>query len=62
MPTATSLMTIYQTFLDGHLNNGGFDPKILALSSALIKGALGVSEGVWRSYEEEEERMWIPLV
>ena len=52
MPTATSLMTIYQTFLDGHLSNGGFEPKILSLSSALIKGALAVHKEVSEAFRK----------
>eukprot|EP01040_Poterioochromonas_malhamensis_P020936 gene20936-25139_t len=42
MPTATSLLTIYQTFLDGHLTSQGFSHSVMSISSTLIKGALAV--------------------
>ena len=37
MPSATSLMTIYETFLNGHLANGGFATSVQATASALIE-------------------------
>ena len=44
LPGAASLLTIYQTFLDGHLSN--FDLAVKGLSSALIKAALGLHSSV----------------
>ena len=43
-PSPTSLLTIYQTFLDGHLSK--FDDAIKALSSNLINGALALHNEV----------------
>eukprot|EP00804_Cyclotella_cryptica_P004521 CCRYP_006874-RA/>CCRYP_006874-RA protein AED:0.08 eAED:0.09 QI:0/0/0.5/1/0/0/2/139/4220 len=40
LPTPTSLLTIYQTFLDGHLHN--FTDEIRSHSTNLIKAALGL--------------------
>ena len=36
MPSAASLMTIYETFLLGHLTNGGFANPVQGIASALI--------------------------
>ena len=45
MPSATSLLTIYQTFLDGHLMNNKFQGTVCALSSAMrsaiVRGSCG---------------------
>ena len=46
MPSATSLLTIYATFLEGHLVNNDFNGLITTSSSALIKGALAVHKEV----------------
>ena len=46
MPSATSLLTIYQTFLDGHLTCNGFPRAVCDISSGLIKGALAVHKEV----------------
>ncbi|KAL7490113.1 hypothetical protein ACHAW6_015825 [Cyclotella cf. meneghiniana] len=40
LPGSTSLLTIYQTFLDGHLHN--FTDEIKSQSANLIKAALGL--------------------
>jgi len=42
MPSATSLLTIYQTFLDGHFQSTEFNTTVQGISSSLIKGALAV--------------------
>ena len=46
MPSATSLLTIYATFLEGHLVNNEFNGTLLTSSSTLIKGALAVHKEV----------------
>jgi dynein heavy chain len=46
MPSATSLMTIYETFLAGHLLSQGFNGAVSSISSALIKAALAVHKDV----------------
>jgi dynein heavy chain len=46
MPSATSLLTIYATFLEGHLVNNTFHGTIITSSNTLIKGALGVHKEV----------------
>lgn len=51
MPSATSLLTIYQTFLDGHLA-GGFPQPVCQVSSNLIKGALAVHKEVTESFRK----------
>lgn len=45
-PSASSLITIYQTFLDGHLTSQNFNSSISSISSNLIKGALAVHKEV----------------
>ena len=52
MPSATSLLTIYQTFLDGHLNSQGFSNAVLSISSTLIKGALAVHKEVSETFRK----------
>jgi dynein heavy chain len=52
MPSASSLLTIYQTFLDGHLLSGGFNQSITMVSSSLIKGALAVHKDVSESFRK----------
>ncbi|CAE7772764.1 ODA11, partial [Symbiodinium microadriaticum] len=51
MPSATSLLTIYQTFLDGHLS-GGFPQTVSSVSSNLIKGALAVHKEVTETFRK----------
>jgi len=46
MPSATSLLTIYQTFLEGHLLTNSFHSSIITNTSALIKGALALHKEV----------------
>lgn len=52
MPTATSLLTIYQTFLDGHLQSQSFPTSVQAISSTLIKGALAVHKEVSETFRK----------
>ena len=52
MPTATSLLTIYETFLNGHLESGGFSPAVTAVSSNMIKGALAVHKEVAETFRK----------
>ncbi len=52
MPSATSLLTIYETFLNGHLSSGGFSPAISATSSNLIKGALALHKEVSETFRK----------
>jgi dynein heavy chain len=49
-PGPTSLLTIYQTFLDGHLKN--FSEDIQALSTNIINGALGMQSEVTKSFRK----------
>ena len=46
MPSATSLLTIYQTFLEGHLLTNSFNSAIITNTSTLIKGALAVHKEI----------------
>ena len=46
MPNATSLLTIFQTFLDGHFKSKGFPAGVCNLGSNLIKGALALHKEV----------------
>jgi len=46
MPSVSSLMTIYETFLNGHLLSQGFNAAVSAVSSQLIKAALAVHKDV----------------
>ena len=50
MPGSTSLLTIYQTFLDGHLSN--FSEEIQTLSNSLIKAALGLHASVSNTFRK----------
>jgi dynein heavy chain len=50
MPGSTSLLTIYQTFLDGHLSN--FSEDLQGLSNNLIKAALGVHSMVSNTFRK----------
>jgi dynein heavy chain len=52
MPSATSLLTIYQTFLDGHLSSQNFSTQIQGISSTLIKGALAVHKEVSETFRK----------
>ena len=52
MPSATSLLTIYQTFLDGHLLNNKFISTVCSASSTLIKGALALHKEVSESFRK----------
>ncbi|GMH97161.1 hypothetical protein TL16_g13338, partial [Triparma laevis f. inornata] len=46
MPSATSLLTIYDTFLSGHLTNNNFNGALITSAPTLIKGALAVHKEV----------------
>ena len=50
LPGPMSLMTIYQTFLDGHLKR--FNPELKAISAPLIKGALGLHMQVAQTFRK----------
>ena len=52
MPSASSLLTIYQTFLDGHLNSQGFSNNVISISSTLIKGALALHKEVSENFRK----------
>ena len=52
MPSATSLLTIFQTFLDGHLKNQGFSAGARNLTSSLIKGALAAHKEVHDTFRK----------
>ncbi|RYH29930.1 hypothetical protein EON65_06785 [archaeon] len=52
MPSASSLITIYQTFLDGHLVSQNFNSNVQSISSALIKGALAVHKEVSETFRK----------
>eukprot|EP00979_Chaetoceros_neogracilis_P000371 scaffold87_cov303-Chaetoceros_neogracile.AAC.9 len=47
---STSLLTIYQTFLDGHLAN--FNDEVKAVMNNLIKGALGLHASVSGTFKK----------
>ena len=49
-PGPTSLLTIYQTFLDGHLKR--FSPEVQALSSNLINAALVLHAGCVKAFRK----------
>lgn len=50
LPGSTSLLTIYQTFLDGHLSS--FSEEIQSLSNSLIKAALGLHASVSSTFRK----------
>jgi len=50
LPGSTSLLTIFQTFLDGHLAN--FNQEIKDISNHLIKAALGLHASVSSSFKK----------
>ena len=50
LPGSTSLLTIYQTFLDGHLAN--FSDEVKAVSNNLIKAALGLHASVSSAFKK----------
>lgn len=50
LPGSTSLLTIYQTFLDGHLHN--FSDEIKGQSTNLIKAALGLHSMVSSTFRK----------
>ena len=49
-PGPTSLLTIYQTFLDGHLKR--FSPEVQTLSSNLINAALVLHAGCVKAFRK----------
>ena len=50
LPGSTSLLTIYQTFLDGHLSR--FTEEMQVLSNSLIKAALGLHASVSSTFRK----------
>jgi dynein heavy chain len=52
MPTATSLLTIYEAFLDGHLDSQGFSTLVSAVSATIIKSALQVHKDVTEAFRK----------
>ena len=52
MPSASSLLTIYQTFLEGHLVSQNFSNNVQAIASTLIKGALAVHKEVSETFRK----------
>ena len=50
LPGSTSLLTIYQTFLDGHLAN--FNDEVKAVTNNLIKAALGLHASVSGAFKK----------
>jgi dynein heavy chain len=52
LPSATSLLTIFQTFLDGHLKHGGFEASVCNITSNLIKGALSVQKEIHSTFRK----------
>ena len=46
LPNPTSLLTIYQTFLDGHMTSRYFHPSVAAITSTIIKASLAVHKEV----------------
>jgi len=52
MPCATSLLTVFQTFLDGHLRKRGFAAGVCNLTSNLIKGALTLQKEMHDSFRK----------
>ncbi|CAM9266952.1 unnamed protein product [Chrysoparadoxa australica] len=50
LPGPTSLLTIYQTFLDGHLQH--FEAEIAGMGSNLIKAALGLHTQVAQTFRK----------
>jgi dynein heavy chain len=50
LPGPTSLLTIYQTFLDGHLKN--FNADVKGVSSNMIKAALGLHTMVSQTFRK----------
>lgn len=49
-PSPTSLITIFQTFLDGHFNS--FDEEVKALVSPLVNAALAVHAAVTTTFRK----------
>ena len=52
LPNPTSLLTIYQTFLDGHMKSRYFSPAVSALTSALIKASLAIHKEVTETFRK----------
>jgi hypothetical protein len=57
-PGPTSLLTIYETFLMGHLQNGPkpFSEEVCEIGKHIIQGALELHQGVGQVRGEREER------
>lgn len=52
LPGPTSLLTIYQTFLDGHLIHAEFPESVQDISTNLIKAALGLHTQVSQGFRK----------
>jgi dynein heavy chain len=52
MPSPTSLLTIYETFLEGHLKAGGFEAPVAALSGNIIKAALALHTTISNTFRK----------
>eukprot|EP01035_Chromulina_nebulosa_P019234 gene19234-25085_t len=52
MPSATSLHTIYLTFLDGHLKCTNFNNSIIGVSGNVVKGALAVHKDISETFRK----------
>uniref|UniRef100_A0A7S2QUS9 Uncharacterized protein n=1 Tax=Triparma pacifica TaxID=91992 RepID=A0A7S2QUS9_9STRA len=52
LPGPTSLLTIYQTFLDGHFKTSGFEDEIKKQSNNLIKAAMGLHSMVSSTFRK----------
>mmetsp|Transcript_16968 Transcript_16968/g.60259 ORF Transcript_16968/g.60259 Transcript_16968/m.60259 type:complete len:4617 (-) Transcript_16968:30-13880(-) len=52
MPSRTSLHHIYETFLNGHLESGGFNEEVCALESNIIKAALNLHKEVMEKFRK----------
>ena len=52
LPNPTSLLTIYQTFLDGHMQSRYFHPSVAAITSIIIKASLAVHKDVTETFRK----------
>jgi dynein heavy chain len=52
MPSATSLLTIFTTFLDGHLSNAGFENAVSSIAPHLIKASLSTHKEVAETFRK----------
>ncbi|CAM9207540.1 unnamed protein product [Chrysoparadoxa australica] len=52
MPSPTSLLTIFETFLEGHLRSQGFEQAVVQVFPNLIKGALNIHQEVSENFRK----------